>query len=121
MGATGCLDLCSQADALFGGMPDGVLIQQDGRILYANRRLASMVGVDDPLRLVGTVALELYPDSEYASAVARIQSAYFGRSTPVDRHRIRAAGGETAIVEVSCLVLRLADAPILIEILRACG
>jgi len=112
-------DLYSQAEALFGGLPDGVLVQLGGRIVYANRRLAAMLGLADPARLVGVVAFELYPESELASAIARVQAAYFGRSPPVSRHRIRAPGGESASVEISCLLLRLADAPVLVEILRA--
>jgi len=110
--------LFEQADALFGDMPDGVMIQLDGRIVYANPQLAKLLGLESPNALVGTVALELYPESAFESVIARIQSAYFGRPAPVRRHPIRVPGCSAAEVDVSCLLLRLAGSPMLIEILR---
>jgi PAS domain-containing protein len=115
----GPVDLFDQADALFGDMPDGVLIQKDGRIVYANARLVEMLGLESAASLVGTVALELYPESAFESVITRLQSAYFGRPTPARRHPICTPGGEPAEVDVSCLLLQLAGSPMLIEILRA--
>ena len=114
-----CGDLFAPADALFGNMPDGVMIQQDGRIVYANAQLAKLLGLESPRPLVGKVALELYPESAFESVIARLQSAYFGRPTPARRHRIRVPGRASAEVDVSCLLLRLSGSPMLIEILRA--
>lgn len=111
-------DLFARAEALFGEMPDGVLIQQAGRIVYANRRSAGILGCHEPAQLLGMVALEFYAEADLPSVLARLQSAYFGRPTTASHHVLRRSDGKTAEVEVSCLLLRIADVPMLIEVLR---
>lgn len=111
--------LHAQADALFGEMPDGVMIQHDGRIVYANREMAALLGLPDARSLLGTVALELYPESAFPAVVSRMQSVYFGRPSPVSRHPVRRADGGFRELEVSSLLIRLAGALMLIEIHRS--
>lgn len=111
--------LHEQADALFGEMPDGVMIQHDGRIVYANREMAALLGLPDARSLLGTVALELYPESAFPAVVSRMQSVYFGRPSPVSRHPVRRADGGCRELEVSSLLIRLAGALMLIEIHRS--
>ena len=43
------------AEAMFGDAPDGIMLQLDGRIVYANRRMAALTGHADPARLIGRI------------------------------------------------------------------
>src|SRR4029434_1535170 len=51
--------LRENADALFGDAPDGITLQLGGRIVYANRRMAELVGHSDSDPLLGVVSPHL--------------------------------------------------------------
>lgn len=109
------------ADALFGDAPDGVTLQLGGRIVYANRRMAELIGHRDPDRLLGLSSLHFYSDEDLAPVLARLQSTFFGRPTIPARHALRRRDGSRIQVEATCLLLSIAQARVLIEIVRSIG
>ena len=106
------------AEAMFGDAPDGITLQLDGRIVYANRRMATLAGYGDPDGLIGLSSLHFYCEEELAPVLARLQSTFFGKPTIPARHRIRRLDGTKVEVEVACLLLSLASAPMLVEVVR---
>jgi PAS domain S-box-containing protein len=106
------------AEAMFGEAPDGITLQLDGRIVYANRRMAALTGHGDPSGLIGLSSLHLYSEDELATVLARLQSTFFGKPTTPVRHRMRRLDGSKVEVEVACLLLSLASAPMLVEVVR---
>jgi PAS domain S-box-containing protein len=106
------------AEAMFGDAPDGIMLQLDGRIVYANRRMAALTGHADPAGLIGLSSLHLYCEDELAPVLARLQSTFFGKPTTPARHRMRRTDGSKIEVEVACLLLSLASLPMLVEVVR---
>lgn len=107
------------AETLFGGHADAVLIHRRGRIAYANHQLGVLIGLD-PHFLQGRPALELYPDREYPTVLARLQAAAFAaQPAAAGHHALARRDGRTVEVEVRTLVLPIAGAaPLVVEILR---
>ena len=110
--------LREHAEAMFGDAPDGITLQLDGRIVYANRRMAALTGHGDPDGLIGLSSLHFYSEDELAPVLARLQSTFFGRPTRPARHVMRRLDGSKVEVEVACLLLTLASAPMLVEVVR---
>lgn len=107
------------AEALFGGLPDGVLVHSRGRIVYANPCMLEILGCRSSQDLVGRCILELYPEEEYPTAVARLQAIAFGGALrQVDRHRLQRTDGQQADVEITALRLPTAMGPLVIEVVR---
>jgi len=52
--------------------PDGILLHQDGRLVYANPAGARMVGVDDPDRLIGDAMMDYVALADRAALMARV-------------------------------------------------
>ena len=90
----------------------------DGRIIYANRRMAALTGHSDPDGLIGLSSLQFYSEDELAPVLARLQSTFFGKPTNPARHIMRRLDGTKVEVEVACLLLTLASAPMLVEVVR---
>jgi PAS domain S-box-containing protein len=111
-------DLREHAEAMFGDAPDGITLQLDGRIVYANRRMAVLTGHGDPAGLIGLSSLHFYSEDELAPVLARLQSTFFGKPTSPVRHVMRRLDGTRVEVEVACLLLSLASAPMLVEVVR---
>jgi PAS domain S-box-containing protein len=110
--------LRQHADAMFGDAPDGITLQLGGRIVYANRRMAALTGHGDPSGLIGLSSLHFYCEEELARVLARLQSTFFGKPTTPARHVMRRLDGSQVEVEVACLLLTLASAPMLVEVVR---
>jgi PAS domain S-box-containing protein len=106
------------AEAMFGDAPDGITLQLGGRIVYANRRMAALTGHADPGGLIGLSSLHLYSADELAPVLARLQSAFFGKPTVPARHVLVRLDGTKVEVEVACLLLSLASARMLVEVVR---
>ena len=107
------------ADALFGDAPDGVTLQLGGRVVYANRRMAELMGHRDPETLLGLSSLHFYSEDDLAPVLARLQSTFFGRAASPTRHELRRRDGTRIPVEATCLLLSISTARVLIEIVRS--
>jgi PAS domain S-box-containing protein len=107
------------ADALFGDAPDGVTLQLGGRIVYANRRMAELLGHPHPDALLGLSSLQFYGDDDLAPVLARLQATFFGRRAAPARHELKRSDGTTIPVEAACLLLSISRSRVLIEIVRS--
>ncbi|RMH52311.1 MAG: PAS domain S-box protein [Zetaproteobacteria bacterium] len=75
---------------------EGILVHEGGTILFANRRLAEMVGCASGEELLGRNALELlHPDDRPRAArrIARLMAEPGGRAEPVVYRVVREDGG----------------------------
>ncbi len=63
--------------------PDGILVNTDGVIVFANESLAKILGEVSPEALVGTTALDWIPPENRKESIARRQKAMEGKA--VDR------------------------------------
>jgi PAS domain S-box-containing protein len=109
----------SHAAALFGDLPDAVLIHRGGTIVYANPVAVHWLGASCATQLSGRCILELYADRDYPSAVGRLQSIHFGRSPSVPhRFRLLRLDGSEVELEMSALHLPTAQGSFVVEVLR---
>ena len=107
------------ADGLFGDAPDGVTLQIGGRIVYANRRMAELVGHRNPEALLGLSSLHFYAEHDLGAVLARLQATFFGRPATPARHELRRRDGAKIPVEATCLLLSISRARVLIEVVRS--
>ncbi|MGE5180028.1 MAG: PAS domain S-box protein [Bacteroidota bacterium] len=78
--------------------PDGVFVQSEGSIAFANLAGAKMVGADRPQRLFGTPMLELFHPDHRSDARARLEEARAkGPAAPFEEKMIRLDG---AVIDV---------------------
>ncbi|CAN0300262.1 unnamed protein product, partial [Phaeothamnion confervicola] len=75
--------------------PDGVLLQSDGRVEYANRAAADILGAPRPSALVGLEAMELVHADDHQTILerARYLRAGPGKSEFLERRMVRLDGG----------------------------
>lgn len=105
-------------EALFGDLPDGVVVSRCGRVLYANAPMSDLLGASED-DLVGRALLELYPEAERVAVLAHIQSmAFSGRPQAPALSTLRRRDGATRRLEVARLLLPLEDEPLLVEVVR---
>ncbi len=84
--------------------------RRDGTIVHANRALAKMLAIEDPLELAGTNASRFYIDPAEREAIAEIQE-----ETGVVEHQItalRATDGRTVWVRDSSHTIDDGDGPV---------
>jgi PAS domain S-box-containing protein len=110
-----------RAENCFGSASHGVTLQLDGRIVYANPRMAELVGYGHPRRLIGRCALDFYCEEDLAAALARTRDAFFGRSGEPVRHGLRRVDGREIEVEAMCWLLSLSCMRGVVEIVRRVG
>jgi PAS domain S-box-containing protein len=111
----------ARAEACFGRAAHGMTLQLNGRIVYANRRMAELVGHGDPARLIGRSSLHFYCEDDLAAALERVRAAYFGRAGAPVRHGLRRVDGSEIEVEAICWLLSLSCARGVVEIVRRVG
>lgn len=111
----------ARAKECFAEAAHGVTLQLYGRIVYANRHMAELVGHGDPARLVGRSALHFYGEDDLASALDRVRAAFFGRCGAPVRHGLRRVDGSEIEVEAMCWLLSLSCARGVLEIVRRVG
>src|SRR5258705_3834247 len=68
----------ARASALFGADDDGVTLQLYAQIVYANPRMAELVGHGDPAELIGCSALHFYAADDRPAVFTRLRAAFFG-------------------------------------------
>ena len=110
--------VASSAARNSGVARDGITMQQGGRIVYANRRMAELTGHGDPAGLVGLSSLHFYAEDDLTQVLARLQSTFFGKPTTPARHKLRRLDGTKIPVEAACMLLTLASSPVLVEVVR---
>jgi PAS domain S-box-containing protein len=111
----------ARAEACYGAAAHGVTLQLHGRIVYANRRMAELVGHGDPAHLIGRSSLHFYCENDLAAALDRVRAAFFGGAGAPVRHGLRRVDGSELEVEAMCWLLSLSCARAVIEIVRRVG
>ena len=92
--------------------PDGVYVQSAGTVRYANRALASILGLADPRPLVGRGVLELIHPDYHDAVRARMRTLLEERrETPLLEQRFVRADGSEVWVEVTAAPFRFDGAP----------
>ncbi|MEJ5231199.1 MAG: PAS domain S-box protein [Geminicoccaceae bacterium] len=82
--------------------PDALLVLQDGRYVFANRRALELLGTDDPAAIVGKRPRDLYLEDQVPLIEARIERMLAdGGTVPPLEARIRRLDGEIRDIETS--------------------
>lgn len=99
-------DSMGQYRALAELSPDGIFVNLEGRIVYANPAVARMVGVASPSELIGRSPLEWIPEAQRAAVEARIVAVRAGgdRTAAVQQEFLRADGTTVEVEVVSSVV-----------------
>jgi len=63
---------------LIGMLPDGIIVEQNGKVSFANDTLACMVGVESGEQLIGRPAFEYVHPDDRPELVRRVQTLYAG-------------------------------------------
>jgi diguanylate cyclase (GGDEF)-like protein/PAS domain S-box-containing protein len=85
--------------------PDGIVLHQDGRIVYANPACARMVGVDDPDRMVGDLMMDYVAPKDRAALSARV-AAMQETETYSEQSDMTLLGRQGELVDVSSRSVR---------------
>lgn len=111
-----------RSEAQFRGfierLPDGVFINRDGRVAYANRALSSLLGYADPAALVGTPITQLYHPDDMPTILERIRVLESGGAVPPRELRIACRDGSFCEVETTGIRVQFEDRPAIIVIVR---
>jgi two-component system, cell cycle sensor histidine kinase and response regulator CckA len=99
--------------------PDGIFIQQDLRITYANPRFAQLVGAGSAAEVVGRSPLDFIEPAFHDSALQRIGSlVQVGDSVPVIERRFLHLDGSVLDAEVSAGVIEEGGRPAVQVVVR---
>jgi PAS domain S-box-containing protein len=104
--------------ALIENAPDAIGVMREGVTLYANPRLASFLGYDDPRDVVGTsVRDRIHPD-DLETFDARTKGRAPGSRLQPQEYRILRRDGEIVTAEISSMPIEYDGAPALVCFLR---
>lgn len=84
---------------------DGVWVQQNDRIVYANQAMAALLGTAKPSDLIGYAALDAVISTDHAQIETRFRHLRESNSNG-DRVSFRAIGLDGGLVDVEAVVLR---------------
>jgi two-component system NtrC family sensor kinase len=105
--------------ALIENTPDGVVVHDQGRSVYVNAALATMLGYDDPADLIGTSVLEHVHPDDRAAVIARVRSLDAGEPTvPFTEERLRRKDGSWVTASIGGVVVEFAGKPCVAAIAR---
>jgi len=100
-------------------MPDGVFIQQDGRLVYANRSFAVLLGYEDPDLLIGRTVPEIVSPESLDLVRTRLRRMQEdGKSAPPQEVTMVRRDGSRAVVESVGIAVELEGAPAIVVVAR---
>lgn len=108
----------AQFRELIERLPDGVYINQNQRIVYANHAIASMLGYADPAELLGLPIPELFHPDDRPQVQERIKVLQNGSAVPPREVRIEREGGFYCDVETTAILVQFEDQPGIVVIVR---
>lgn len=108
----------AQFRKLIERLPDGVYINQNQRIVYANQALASSLGYADPAELLGLRIPELFHPDDRPHVQERIKVLQTGSAVPPREMRIEHEGGFYCDVETTAILVQFQDQPGIVVIVR---
>jgi len=100
------------AENLYGdileGSRDGVIIVEGTNFIYANQAMADLLGVSDPLELIGRDILDWIPKSDRERVKRHSLRRQRGEDAPsVYEYSISTSGGEQRVLETSTSLINL--------------
>jgi PAS domain S-box-containing protein len=99
--------------------PEGIIIHRNGRIIYANPAIATLLGYADPAELCGLSVETLVPDQDLAPLVKRVAKIDSQAAiTPFEEHQLRRKNGVHISVETAHYEGTYAGKPAIISLLR---
>jgi PAS domain S-box-containing protein len=99
----------AQFRAIIERMPDGVLFHRRGRIGYANRALAHLLGYDDPAALLGRHVFDLVHPDDVSVVAQRIERLEEGRLVPPQEMRALRRDQSLCYIETTGIPMSLED------------
>jgi PAS domain S-box-containing protein len=109
----------AQFRELVAGLPDGAFIERDGRVVYANRALATMLGYDDSATMIGTSVDDLFAPRARALVTPRLrQSAAMDTATPPLELEMLTRDGRAPEVETAELRVQFEGRPAVVVLVR---
>ncbi|MGZ3456671.1 MAG: PAS domain S-box protein [Polyangiales bacterium] len=104
--------------ALIEQSPDGVVVHRDGVIVYANRRMATLLGWPSPESAVGTRVIDLvHPDDRDAVRV-RIRRVNEEDTVPFDEERLLRRDGTSVTCSIGAVAVIFEGQPGIAAIAR---
>jgi diguanylate cyclase (GGDEF)-like protein/PAS domain S-box-containing protein len=91
--------------------PDAVLIHQEGRIVFVNEAMLSLMRAAGPEKLIGQSAVSLVHPDRVANVEERIRALYSGRKLPLSEQRYVRPDASTVDVEVAAAPFTLGGKP----------
>jgi len=104
--------------ALIDSAPDAILVQREGKVVYANRGCRDLLGYGEKDGLVGKGALDIVHPDDRATVRHRIQVLIEGGRTQPAEIRLLRKDGSQALVESSSIGLEFGGGPATLVILR---
>ena len=108
----------AQFRGLIERMPDGVLVDRDGRVAYANGALATLLGYDDAAALVGRPLAELLHPDDRPAVAERRRRLQGGFAEPPQELRLVRRDGSTCSAETTGIQLQFDEQPGIVVIVR---
>lgn len=105
--------------ALIEGMPDGVIVNRHGTLVYLNPSARRMLGYAEDEDVTGRPALELVHPDDRASVVQRVSEIITrGTMAPVVEERLVRRDGRTIVAEITGIGVEFDGEPAVLAIAR---
>ena len=98
--------------------PDAILVNRDGKIVYANPKLLALLGYDEAEELLGKPNMTIVHPDDQKTVVERVQTLSEGRLTlPAEIHLVR-RDGATLPAETASITIQFEGNPAIMVSLR---
>jgi len=112
--------LADWSEMLFGDLPNAVLVNLRGRVVYANPPAGQLLCLD-PRELLGRPSFDHFDAGDRAGALAQLAASSSPHCAgPVTRRQLRRGDGRSVAVELALIVLPVLDGgeSLVVEVLR---
>ena len=104
--------------ALIDDAPDGMLVQRDGKVVYANRSLLALLGYDAASEVIGRAMLDLVRPDQHELAVRRLVHTDGAPFAASQDYVFLARGGREVPIELRSTLITFDSQPSLLAICR---
>ncbi len=98
--------------------PDAIVVLVDGRFVYGNRAASRMLGVPNPIELIGRSVLDFFSAEDFVDVEHRLRLLTKGIELEQGRYRLLRADGYEIEVEVFSVPVRYAGRVAVQSVLR---
>lgn len=90
--------------ALIEGLPDGVIVHRDGKVIYVNPAGRRMLGYEQDEDMIGMPVLDLVHPAEHRDVMLRIRAVVErGERAPIVEERLLRRDGSSVVAEITGL------------------